>query len=324
MRSVLLCAIGIAISLCSLQASAQIYPNKPIRWLLGYPAGSGLDFMARVVSESMSKDLGQPIIIDNKPGAAGSIGASALAAAPADGYTMLSMDIGTYAFNPHIYHKLTYDPLRDFQMAGMIATMPMMMVVPTSMNVNTVGEFVAYVKSQPPGSVNFASSGLGGPQHMSAEVFQRRAGLSMVHVPYKGSPPAIADVAAGAVSLMFVDPNTPMPMVQSGKLRYLGVAMPTRVGALPAVPTMREAGYDVDFPAVWVGLAVAKGTPPAALDRLNRALNVAMTDPLVVKRLADGGFVVSERLNAKQADTFARSQHQEWGNKLAPLNLRLD
>lgn len=323
-HKIILSVVGVAMSLFCLQVSAQTFPNKPIRWLLGYPAGSGLDFMARVVSESMSKDLGQPIIIDNKPGAAGAIGAAALASAPADGYTMLSMDIGTYSFNPHIYHKLTYDPLRDFQMAGMIATMPMMMVVPSSLNVSTVGEFVAYVKAQPPGSVNFASSGLGGPQHMSAEVFQRRAGLNMVHVPYKGSPPAIADVAGGTVSLMFVDPNTPMPMVQSGKLRYLGVAMPTRVGSLPSVPTMREAGYDVDFPAVWVGLAVAKGTPPAALDRINRALGVAMADPQVMKRLADAGFVVSDRWSARQADDFARSQHQEWGKKLAPLNLRLD
>lgn len=324
-RRALLCsAIGMAMAVPSLPAWSQAFPNKPVRWVLGYPAGSGLDFLARMVADAMSKDLGQPIIVDNKPGAAGALGAAALASSPPDGYTVLSLDMGTYALNPHLYSKLTYNPVKDFQMVGVLATMPLTMVVPASLNVNTVSEFVSYVKSKPPGSINFASSGLGNPPHLGSEMFQRKAGLNMVHVPYKGSPPAIADLSTGAVSLMFVDPNTPMPFVQSGKLRYLGVAMPARLPALPNVPTMKEAGYDADFPTVWVAMAVAKGTPQALVERLNRGLNTAMQDPQVIKRLGDAGFVINERMSSRQMDELANREYQEWGKKLAPMNIKLE
>lgn len=314
---------GLLASMLPGLAQAQQFPNKPIKWIVGSTAGSGMDILARIVSDAMSKDLGQPILIDNRAGAAGAIAATALASSPADGYTILHVDMGTYSLNPHLYKKPGYDPLKDFTMTGMMVTMPMVLAVSSSLNVNTVGEFVSYVKAKPQGTVNFASSGTGNPTHMTMELFQRQAGIKMTHVPYRGSPLAVTDIATGQVAAMFLDPNTPAPFVQSGKLRILTTASPERVASIPNVPTIKEAGYDVSLP-VWVGIAVPHGTPPAVVDRLNASLNLAMQNPQVTKKLNDAGFQVGERWSAKQTDDFARADYQQSAKNLTPLNLKLD
>lgn len=315
--------LGTAVAMAALPSLAQTFPTKPIRWIVGYPPGSGLDFVARVVAEGMSKDLGQPVVVDNKAGAAGAIAAAALAAAPSDGYSLLSVDMGAYSLNPHLYTKLAYDPRRDFAMTGMMVTLPMVMFVPVSLGVSTVAEFVAYVKSKPEKSVNFASSGMGNPVHLTMEMFQRKAGLNMVHVPYKGSPPAVADLAAGLVSAMFVDPSTAMPFVQSGKLRVIGTNTLARLPTLPDVPTLKESGYDVFFP-VWLAMAMSASTPKPLVERINHSLNETMKTPQVSKRLSDAGFIVGERMSAQQTEQFARSEYQNWGKTLAPMNIKLE
>jgi tripartite-type tricarboxylate transporter receptor subunit TctC len=304
-------------------AQTAAFPSKPLQWIVGYPAGSGMDVLARIVSEGMARDLGQQVVVMNRPGAAGSIAASSLASVPADGHTLLTVDMGIYAQNPHLYSKLSYDPRRDFAMVGMMVQMPPVLVVPTSLNVASVTEFVQYVKSRPEKSLNFASSGVGNPTHLNMEIFQRKAGLSMAHVPYRGSPAALADMATGQVIAMFVDANTPMPFVQSGKLRFLATATPRRVPLIPDVPTMAEAGYDMSVP-IWVGVGVARATPQPVIDRLNRSLNDSLQNPQVQKRLADAGLTVAERTSARQADDYARAEFQQWGQVIAPMNIALD
>lgn len=299
------------------------FPMRPLQWIVGYPAGSGMDVLARIVAEAMAKELGQPVLVNNKPGAAGAIAASALASSPADGYTLLTVDMGMYAQSPHLYKKLGYDPSRDFALAGMMVQMPPVLVVPASLQVNTVAEFVNYVKSRPEKSVNFASSGVGNATHLGMEIFQRKAGLSMTHVAYRGSPAALTDMATGAVSAMLVDANTPMPFVQTGKLKFLATATPRRIPLIPDVPTMTEAGYDLSIP-IWVALAVARATPQPIADKINQALNTAMQNPAVQKRMQDAGLLVADRSTPKQTEDFARSEFQQWGQFLAPLNITLD
>ncbi len=302
---------------------AQTFPDKPLRWIVGFPAGSGLDFVTRVVADSMSKNLGQPIAVDNRPGAAGGIAVGGITSSPRDGYTLMSVDIGTYALNPHLYTKLAYEPRRDLKMVGMLVSIPMVMFVPASSNINTIAEYVSYVKSKPPGTVNYASSGLGTAAHLTMEMFQQKANMSMVHVPYRGSPPAFVDLMAGQVSALFVGPNDGVQHVRAGKLKMLGTATPKRLDAYPALPTFVESGYDVGF-QVWLGMAVASNTPQAFVEKLNQSLNLALTDPVVMQKLADGGFALSERPSSQQAEEFAKASYERWGQALPTLKIKID
>lgn len=304
-------------------AAAQSFPSKPLRWIVGPPAGSGLDFIMRVVAEPMSRDLGQPILVENRPGANGAIAAVAAAASPGDGHTLLCADVGTYAMNPHLFSKLAYDPRRDFRMVGMTVNIPFVMFVPVTLNIGTVGEFVSWVKSQPPGKVNFASSGLGSLHQMTMEALSRKAGLQMTHIPYKGSPPALVDLISGQVSAFFVGPNDGMPHVKSGKLRIIAAATPKRLDILPDVPTLTESGYDAGYPA-WIGVATVTGTPAAAIERLNQSLNEAMRQPEVLRRLREAGYVINERSSSRQVEDFARAEYDRWATILQSFNIKLD
>ncbi|MBI2726226.1 MAG: tripartite tricarboxylate transporter substrate binding protein [Polaromonas sp.] len=304
-------------------AQAQAFPERPLRWIVGFPAGSGLDFVTRVVADSMSKSLGQSIAVDNRPGAAGAVAVGGVTSAPRDGYTLMSVDIGTYALNPHLYTKLAYEPKRDLKMAGMLVSIPMVMFVPASLNVNTVAEYINYVKSKPPGTVNYASSGLGTAAHLTMEMFKQKANLNMVHVPYKGSPPAFIDLMAGQVSALFVGPNDGIQHVRAGKLKMIGTATPKRLSAYSSLPTFLESGYDVGF-QVWLGMAVAAGTPQPVVDRLNQSLNAALVDPTVMQKLNDGGFTISDRPSSQQADEFAKASFERWGQALPELKIKLD
>lgn len=313
---------GVAVALPAL-AQTQNFPNKPIRWLVGSLAGGGMDLQTRIVADAMSKELGQPIIVENRAGAASAIAASALASSPADGYTLMSVDMGTYTLTPHLYDKLPYDPRRDFTMAGMVTIMPMMLVVSSSINVKTMPEFVAYVKSKPENSLNFASSGTGNPTHMAMELLLRKAGLKMTHVPYKGSPPAIADIAGGQITAMISDPNPPRPFVQTGRMRFIATVAPQRAPGYADVPTMKEAGFDLTLP-VWVAIAVPKSTPRPVVDRINQSLIKAQGNQVVMQQLAAGGFILPESWSAKQTDDFAVAEYAQWGKTLAPMNIKLE
>ena len=305
-----------------LAALAQTYPSRPIRWVIGVPAGGGLDMQTQLLAGLMSKSLGQPIVIDNRPGAGGAIAASNVATSPPDGYTLISLNVGDYALNPHMYSKLPYDPPRDFAMIGMVSTIPMWLLVNAKLPVNTLPELVAYVKSQPPGSVNFASAGPGTAQHLMLELLNEQAQLNLQHVPYRGGAPAMTDLLSGQVQGMFQDTGSSLPHVRSGAFKALAVAMPKRIAAFPDLPTLIELGVDVQVP-VWIALGTVAGTPSALIVRLNEALIEATKSPDFTNKMSEVGVIVNPS-SSDEAETFARKQLADWGPVLKRRNIKLD
>jgi tripartite-type tricarboxylate transporter receptor subunit TctC len=303
-------------------ASAQTYPSKPIRWVVGVPAGGGLDMQARILAGLMSKSLGQSIVVDNRPGAGGSIAASSVASAPPDGHTVISLNVGDYALNPHLYSKLPYDPARDFAMIGRVITIPMWLVVGAKVPVSNFAEFISYAKSQPPGSVNIASAGPGTAQHIMLELLNEQAQLNLTHVPYRGGAPAMTDVLSGQVQGMFQDTGSSLPHVKSGAFKALAVAMPQRLAAFPDIPTLIERGYDVQVP-VWIALGTVAGTPPAIIARLNEALREAMRSEEFSSKMTDIGWILTPS-SSDEAEAFARKQLADWGPVLKRRNIKLD
>jgi tripartite-type tricarboxylate transporter receptor subunit TctC len=260
--------------------------------------------------------------VDNRPGGGGAIAASSVAASPADGHTVISLNVGDYALNPHLYSKLSYDPQRDFAMIGMVTTIPMWLLVNGKLPVSTLPEFIAYVKSQPPGAVNIASAGPGTAQHLMLELLNEQAQLNMTHVPYRGGAPATTDLLAGQVQALFNDTGSTLAHVKSGALKALAVAMPKRVATFPDMPTLIELGYDVQVP-VWIALGTVAGTPPAVIARLNEALNQAIQAPEFSGKMAEVGVVVTPS-SSEEAESFARKQLADWGPILKRRNIKLD
>ena len=267
-------------------AAAQDYPTRPIKWVISFPAGGANDVVARVIGQFLSERLGQPVIIENKPGAGGSLGmASALASAP-DGYT-IAFAAPNYAINATLYAKLPYDFGRDSAPVAGTMRLTNVMVVHPSVPAKTVAEFIAHAKANP-GKVNFASGGVGTTIHMAGELFKSMTGVDIVHVPYRGSAPALTDMLAGQVQVMFDNLPTSIEHIRSGKLRALAVTVGKRWPMLPDVPTVGETvpGYET---SLWYGIVAPKGTPPAIINKLNAAINDVLADPKVVPRLADFG-----------------------------------
>ena len=261
----------LTIAALALPLAAAAFPDKPIEWVVPYPAGGGSDVVARTLAEPMAKTLGQSIVVNNKPGAATNIGADYAAKAKADGHVVLTADTATLAANPWLYSKLGYNAEKDFAPVGLLARFPMLLVVNTSVPAKNLAEFSAWAKTQS-GGVNYATPGSGSPHHLATELFRERSGLKLVHVPYRGAAPAVQDVIGGQVPFMFVDSATGYPHIQSGKLRAIGVASPKRVPNFDSVPTLAEQGLK-DFEAyAWQGVVVPAATPAEAVAALNKAL----------------------------------------------------
>lgn len=264
------------------------YPSKPIRVVVPYSAGGGADNAARVITAQMGVLLKQQVVIDNKPGASGTIGAAAVAQAPADGYVVL-YDASTFVVNPAL-RKLPFDAAKDFLPVSLAVTAPNILVVPPNAPYKTVGEFLDYAR-QHPGKTTYASYGPGSPAHMVGELLKSQAKVDLLHVPYKGGAPALTDVMGGQVDAYFANAASGLPYVKAGKLRALAVTSAKRMPALPDVPTLVEsglAGFDV---LEWNGLFVPKGTPPQVVERLAAAVRAAVNDPKVNARLLDLGVV---------------------------------
>jgi tripartite-type tricarboxylate transporter receptor subunit TctC len=269
-------AVAAACALACPAAYAQPYPAKPVRIVIGYPAGGTVDIVARLIGQKFSESMGRTFIIDNKPGAGGNIGTDYAAKAPADGYTLLMASAAALASNPAIYAKLPFDPVRDFSPISLLVIQPNVLVVHPALPVKTVREFIALAKSRP-SVLNYGSSGIGNSQHMAAELFNYYAGVKLVHVPYKGGAPALIDLVGGQIDLMFETMPTAMPYARNGKLRALGVTIAQRSQAYPDIPTIREAGLAQYEYRGWIGLLAPAGTPQDILARLNseavRAVN---------------------------------------------------
>ena len=266
---------------------AQAYPNKPIRFIVPFTAGSGTDIIARTIGDAMSKNMGQPILIENKPGAGGTIAASQVAKGDADGYTVLVHSSG-HALNPAIYTTIGYDTLKDLTGITPLAALPNVLVVNPAKGWKTQADLVAAAKARP-GQLNYASAGVGSATHLNAEKFRLQAGIDALHVPYKGTPEAMTNVIGGSNDWFFVPLASALPLIRDGKLQALAVSTPTRSPALPQVPTTVEAGVPGSDYTFWVGMIVASATPAPVVRRLHDEALKAMASPEVKERMTNLG-----------------------------------
>jgi len=258
------------------------YPDKPIRLIVGFPPGQATDVIARATAKKLQEVLGQPVIVDNKPGASGIIGSEMVAKAVPDGYTLLVGSSGTMAINPSLYSKLPYHPLRDFQPVSMLSIVPLFLAVNPAFPAQTAGDLVKLAKASP-GRVTYGSGGSGVTSHLTMELLKNAQGIDLQHVPYKGSPAAVTDLIGGQVNAMFDTGPALLPHMRSGKLRVLAVASANRNAAAPNVLTMAEAGLGNFEAPAWIGLAAPKGTPREIVDTLYKALQTGWRDAADVK-----------------------------------------
>lgn len=285
--------------------AADAYPNKPIRLIVPFAAGGTTDIVARVVAEGLGRELGQAVVVENRGGGGGSIGADALARSTPDGYTLGVATVSTMATNPATNPKTPYNPLKDFAPITNMVNAPNVLTVNPAVPAKSVAEFVALLKANP-GKYSYASSGAGGIGHLDGELFKSLTQTDMVHVPYRGSGPALNDVIAGQVNAQFDNLPSSMPHIQAGKLRALAIAAPKRLPALPDVPTFAEGGLPEMDNMAWYGLVAPAGTPQAVIDRIHDATVKALKDPKIAQRLADGGSLVDGNTPAEYAAQIKR------------------
>ncbi len=311
---------GIAL-VFSAQLHAETYPDKAIRWIVPYSAGGTTDVMARHLATEMGKILKQTIVIDNKPGAASIIGATAIARSAPDGYTIGTVDSGTLAFNPALYKSLTYNAMQDFSFIGGLGKMPIVLAVNNSFPADNLAQFVEKAKNEP-GKVTSASSGHGSPLHMALELFNHQQKLNLLHVPYKGSAPAVQDLMSGQVDSIFVDLPPSISMIQAKKMKVLAVATPERMDILPDVPTFDEAGAKGFEAYAWQSLVGPKDLPKEKLEILNKALNEALGSETIQKKFSEIG-IQPMPMSSEELGSFAKSEHDSWGKLIRDLDIKL-
>ena len=317
-RSLLLAAVG---GLFAVMVQAQSYPSKPVRVVVPYPPGGPTDIVARVLFQQVAESTGQQFVIDNRAGAGGNIGAEHVAKSPADGHTVL---IGTtaHAINMSLFKSLNYDVQKDLAPVSLLTQGPLVLVTHPQFPANSVKELIDMAKAKP-GSLNFASSGNGQSTHLSAELFNSMAGTKMVHVPYKGSAPALSDLMTGQVGIMFDTTLSAMPFVRAGKLKALGVTSPQRTPAAPDVPTIAESGLPGYEVFAWNGVFVPAGTPKAIVVQLNEEIRKAMQLPQVRDKFSAQGFAASWN-TPDQFGVFVRNEVDKWARTVKASGATLD
>jgi tripartite-type tricarboxylate transporter receptor subunit TctC len=312
--------VAVAICLGTVAASAQSYPSQTIKIIVGVPAGAVTDLVARIFAKHLT-DLGKTAIVENRTGATGLLAADMVAKSPHDGYTLF---MATHATNSIMQHlqKLPYDPIKDFNPIILIVTTPNTLIVTPSLPVHTVKEFIAYAKANP-GKLTYASQGVGSSGHIVAEQFKILAGVDLQHVPYRGAAPALQDVVAGHVPVMFDVVALTRPLVAQGRVRALAVASPQRAAALPDVPTMTEAGLPGVEGGAWFGLLAPAGTPKAAIDWLNVEANKAFRDPETHDRLSKQGLTLP--LGSPQDfEAFIAADSKRYGDVIRKANIKIE
>ncbi len=302
-------------------ARAQNWPTQPLRWIVPYPAGGGSDVVARAVAAGLEQPLGQPIVVENRPGAATIIGATAVAQAEPNGYMIGTADSGTLAYNPTLYAKLSYDPAH-FTYIGGLAQLPLLLAVNEKSPFHTVADVIAAARREP-GKLTAASAGAGSPHHLALELFKQRAGVNVLHVPYKGAAPAIQDLLGGQVDMMFIDLAAGLPNVKAGKLRVLAAATPQRLPVLPDAPTMAEQGVG-DFTAyAWQGVVGPAGLPAAVTKKLGDDLARTLATPAVADKLRDMG-VIPMPMSGAAFQAYADQERARWAEVIRRAGIRLD
>ena len=314
---------ALVLLLLAFSAQAQPYPNRSVRIIVPYPPGSGTDIVARLLGQRIGESWGQPIVVDNRPGAGAIVGVDAVAKSAPDGYTLGIADTGPLAINPSLYPKLPYDPLRDFAPVIEVAKLPFMLVAHPSLGVSSVAELIAEARRRP-GQINYASVGNGSGVHLATELFRKRAGIDIVHIPYKGSAPALTDVLAGTTPLMFVNLLSGLPLVRSGKLRALAVGTTERLRALPDVPTVSQAGVPGYQFEAWFGVIAPAGTPVAVVERLNSEFRKVLAAPEVRDRLLNEGGMEPVGGSAAQFARLIAAEREHWGKLVKETGARVD
>ena len=303
-------------------ALAQSYPSKTVRMIVPFPPGGTTDILGRLAAQKLSEALGHQVIVDNRPGAGGNIGAELAAKSPADGYTLLAAPGSTLTIHPSLYAKLPFDPLRDFAPITMLAAVPNLLVVHPSLPVKSVKDLIALAKAKP-GELNYASTGAGQSTHLSMELFKNMAGVKITHVPYKGSAPAISDLMGGHVLLMFDNMPSALPQAKAGKLRGVAVSTSKRSPVMPSVPTVSESGLPGFEVSVWFSVLAPANTPREIIDRLNAVLVKALHTPDMRERLASqGGEAIGNTPEAFAAQM--KADIAKWAKVVRDSNIKLD
>lgn len=313
--------LAAAFALLATSAAAQSYPTRPIRMVVPFAAGGSADVVARLFAEPLSIELGQSVVVENRVGAGGNIGADFAAKATADGYTIMMGAPGTLAINEHIYRSMPYDPERDFAMVGLVAIVPNVLVINTAIPATTVQELIAVAKARP-GGLNYGTPGPGSTAHLSTELFNAMTGTDIVHVPYKGTAPALQDLITGQIQVMIDGLGPTMPHIKAGTVRALGIATLQRSPLLPELPSISESvpGFQAGS---WFGVAVPAATPRPIIDRLNAATNQALTRPELKERLAGLGATIGGGTTA-DFNSFVRAERAKWKDVAARSGARLD
>lgn len=321
-RGFVACLIAI-LAMIATDARAGDYPTHPIKMVVPYAAGGPTDLLGRLVADFLSKDLKQTVIVENKAGAQGAIGAEMVARAEPDGYTLFTAAASIIVLNPLLYKKLSYDPVKDFRMLALVTDGPVVMEINPSVPAKTVAEFVAYAR-QNPGKLNFGSAGTGGTIHLAGEMFKQITGIEMTHVPYKGAGPALADLLGGNIQVMFDTLSTALPPVRSGSLRALGVSSEQRSADLPDVPTIAESGYPEYRVSVWYGIAAPARLPDDVAAKISASLDRALNDEAFRAQLEKIGFPVFRPRSAAAIKEFIDADRARWSAVIKAQNISLD
>ncbi|MGH8799192.1 MAG: Bug family tripartite tricarboxylate transporter substrate binding protein [Casimicrobiaceae bacterium] len=318
----LLVALVAAASLAATGAGAQVWPDRPIRFVVPAPAGSSLDVLARIIGDKLKDTLGQPIVVEDRPGAGGTVATDLVAKSPPDGYTMVISFNGPLSFGPHLYSHLPYDPQKDLAPVIITSSQPNVLAINAALPIHSLKELVAYAKANP-GKLNYASVGNGSSSHLTMELLKSEAGIDIVHVPFNGSPPAVTATIQGETQMMFAVMQPLQAQIQAGKLRALAVTTAARFPLSPEIPTIAEAGYPGFEALAWNGVLVAAGTPQRIVQRLNAEINAILKEPAVKSRLNAQGF----ELIGGTPDDFARlikGDSDKWAPVIARTGARID
>lgn len=315
------CALGVAVAVAAPLATAQSWPSRPIRVIVPFPAGGGIDTVARIIAPKMAESLGQPLVIENRVGAGGTVGTEVVARASADGHTLLGA-FASHAMNATLYRDLSYDTERAFAPISLIATVPNILVVHPSLPVKTVSDLIALARRRP-GDINYASVGSGTPAHLSAELFNLMAGVKMTHVPYKGAPASIIGMITGEAQLTFTTVLIAMPHVKSGKLRAVAVTTRERSSSLPDVPTVNESGLKGYESVAWYGLLAPAGTPAPVIERLHAEVVRSTQTPEVRENLQRQGTDIVASTPARFAQVI-REDIATWTRVVKAAGIKAD
>jgi tripartite-type tricarboxylate transporter receptor subunit TctC len=314
-------AAALALFVVSASASAQSYPTGPVRVIVPFPVGGGVDTTGRLIGQKLTEALGKQFVVDNRPGANGMIGSELAAKAPRDGYTLM-VNGANFVTTPSLYKKVTYDPIREFDPVSLVALAPNVLVVHPSLPVKSVKELAALARARP-GQVNFAGSGSGSTPHLAAELFNTLANVKMVHVPYRGTGPAIAGLMSGEASVMFMPTTNAVPLVKSGRLRALAVTSAKRLTALPELATVAESGLKGYESSQWYGVLAPAGTPADILNTLNTHIAKIMQTPEMRQRMTDSGSVAVGSTREAFA-THLREEFAKWAKVIKQSGAQVD